>query len=547
MTAMTATKKGKALSHASTMPRTTSIRTGALEDLATQLRFAPSVTILRQAAAIEALAREIKPDTLYPEDFLIFKVTGYRTPIDEPAMIVGSALLADLSALAEQITAGGRLTLAHHDTPGSASIDDLRERWRVSRKTIERYRRQGLIARRLRKNDGKEILRFTKSAVEHFERAHPELLTRARGFCRMDEADARALIARAREIAQDQRISLSRCAHQLAREFGRSHETVRSHLGSASPPVFPKRNALSTNDRTEITRRLFLGTPASALAERFNRSPASIRRIAMGVRISRLPRIDDLFVTIIGPDEAGPCPPETVERTAQAFALAARTDPPLSASRERTLALAYHSNIRAAAEIAGRSAITTPALDEAETHLRRAVYLKRALMHASQRIVLGAIQEHASCEFEAIAQESARRAHRAANAALSKAIDRFDPTTGGRLAARAGISLSRALARLSDIQTQESQSTNVPEPEVKLYDWTRAIIEQQASLLPPELVGPTHAPENHDARSLLMQRFGLASGVPRTIDELAKIHSTTRLATARRIGAEIRVRVAEAE
>jgi len=82
---------------------------------------------------------------------------------------------------------------------------------------------------------------------------------------------------------------------------------------------------------------------------------------------------------------------------------------------------------------------------------------------------------------------------------------------------------------------------------VKLYDWTRAIIEQQASLLPPELVGPTHAPENHDARSLLTQRFGLASGVPRTIDELAKIHSTTRLATARRIGAEIRVRVAEAE
>jgi len=190
------------------VPRLTQIRTGVLEELANQLRYAPTRTVLRQIESIESLASEIEPDALYPEDFIVYRVTGYRSPMGEPAMLVGSALLADLSALAERISGGGRLTLEAHATAGELTIDDLCARWGVSKKTIERYRRRGLIARRLRREDGKEVVRFSARAVEWFVESHHDLLKDANSFERVGESREHEIVERARTMKDEDRKSV---------------------------------------------------------------------------------------------------------------------------------------------------------------------------------------------------------------------------------------------------------------------------------------------------------------------------------------------------
>ena len=69
------------------MPPLPRLAVEAIEDLARQLRFAPKHALLRDLARTESLVEDIDPEQDYPEDFIIFRVTGYRQDIASPAMI----------------------------------------------------------------------------------------------------------------------------------------------------------------------------------------------------------------------------------------------------------------------------------------------------------------------------------------------------------------------------------------------------------------------------------------------------------------------------
>src|SRR5688572_23587481 len=96
----------------------------ALEDLARQLRFTPREALLRDIQRAEALASQIGPDAVYEEDWIVGQVTGYRPKMDNPASVVGQALLADLSAFVERLSAAATLTPADLP-PGSVEPDTL--------------------------------------------------------------------------------------------------------------------------------------------------------------------------------------------------------------------------------------------------------------------------------------------------------------------------------------------------------------------------------------------------------------------------------------
>ena len=119
------------------MPPLPRLRVAALDDLARQLRYAPREALERHIASAERLCEELDPDRGYPEDWFIYRLTGYRPEISEPASLVGEALLGDLSALVE------RLSVAAGQTPedageGALTIEGLCARWSVRRKTIAR-------------------------------------------------------------------------------------------------------------------------------------------------------------------------------------------------------------------------------------------------------------------------------------------------------------------------------------------------------------------------------------------------------------------------
>jgi hypothetical protein len=86
------------------VPALSRARTGAIVRLGDELRFAGRETLRRHIERIEQLATLLDEDGVYPEDFVVFRVTGYRPEIGDPELIPGAALLGDLSALAERLS-----------------------------------------------------------------------------------------------------------------------------------------------------------------------------------------------------------------------------------------------------------------------------------------------------------------------------------------------------------------------------------------------------------------------------------------------------------
>ena len=138
------------------MPRLTAFHVPALEDLARQLRFLPRARLLEDAARAEALAGDVEPGVRYPVEWIVFRVTGHRPDAPTsagdarnagdagaPSTVEGEHLLADLSALVERLTLAARLREDEAPAARTLSLEDLRTRWGVTARTLERYRRRG--------------------------------------------------------------------------------------------------------------------------------------------------------------------------------------------------------------------------------------------------------------------------------------------------------------------------------------------------------------------------------------------------------------------
>src|SRR5437868_12737498 len=130
---------------ATLMPRAARFKIAAVKDLLRQLEYAPAEVRRRQMDAAERLIGDIDPTQNYPQDFIVFRVTGYRPDAhDEPVTFVGEALLPDLVNLVQVLSEN--LELPERDERGTAlAMDEIAKQLRVSEKTLQRYRKRGLV------------------------------------------------------------------------------------------------------------------------------------------------------------------------------------------------------------------------------------------------------------------------------------------------------------------------------------------------------------------------------------------------------------------
>ena len=195
------------------MPRLPTLRTRVLQELARQLRFESADAARRQLARAEDLALQLldesgKPDApaAYPEEWVVFRITGLRMEArgGDGGVVVREALLGDLPALIDRLSAAGKITesdlrgtgkrtskdgatggRAASATPSKQadavwlSVAELCARWKVSRKTLERYRRVGLVSRRITLGRGREKVVYSEACVRMFERVHRERVEEA--------------------------------------------------------------------------------------------------------------------------------------------------------------------------------------------------------------------------------------------------------------------------------------------------------------------------------------------------------------------------------
>src|SRR5437868_1040490 len=115
-----------------------------LEELSQQLPYSPPEKRAAQLAAAVALLPLIDPAKDYPWEFVLFRLTGYRpkTPVDHH--VAGLSLRAGLSQFIELLSETLSIPVADAKEP-VLTLDQVTQQFNVSSKTIQRWRRQGLM------------------------------------------------------------------------------------------------------------------------------------------------------------------------------------------------------------------------------------------------------------------------------------------------------------------------------------------------------------------------------------------------------------------
>lgn len=127
------------------MPRVAPFKIDCLAELYRQLEYAPQDTRRREMDAAERLLEDIDPQMNYPEEFVVYRITNTRLNRgDEPVTLVGAALVPDLVNLVQRLSDGLDLP---PDYAGRRALplEQAARRMRVSSKTMQRYRQQGLV------------------------------------------------------------------------------------------------------------------------------------------------------------------------------------------------------------------------------------------------------------------------------------------------------------------------------------------------------------------------------------------------------------------
>ncbi len=514
------------------MPRLASISHPALRAIAEDQRYAPKAAALRAVERIESLAQEIDSGASYPRDYIVFRVTGYRP--SEPAieLVAGQALLEDLSALAETLSANARLADASLPS-GTLTVEELRERWGVSRRSIDRDRRRGLIARRVRDELGSERLAFVGAVVESFERAHEERdPDRERKPLRLTESERSLILSRAERYEETLDMSRPAIVGRLASRLGRSVGAVRRVLDEGDEDA---REMLTDRVRSVLLRKWERGVPIEDLAACAQRSRATVHRVVLRERLKRLESVGDPGPSARADAESGaleapiaqaglriPVPQgvEGVMALAEAVSHAPEAE-------ERAFALASRAAWRRCFTLVRtlpQDAPPAQLVDRAETDARWAGVLRVRLVWFALPMIVRTIEDRAEQALPELPSGTAMRLVEGCMALAAVSAAGYDASRAGRLAGRASLGVDRFIEKeLGQERRLTASGTARQRRTIEVGGWRAKTL--LGGELDPVLGWLLKGLDrlSPEARSRIEARYGLAGDRPRTVAELAEI------------------------
>ena len=448
-----------------------------------QLRFAPQRKRHKQLVSAEKLFAIIDKDKEYPFEFVCFKITGYR-PKGQTAreLVKGSELAEDLpifiAKLSAQVTPP-----ASQQQEKVYDIEQLAAALGVSTKTINRWRKRGLLARKFVFDDGVKRLGFFQSTADRFIKANPDLTAKAKTFTRLTKKQKQQIIKQACSLTAKSRLSRYQLIEKIAAKTAKAHETIRytllnyekshpdRHVFKESPLAVDPAHA------AEIYKLFKQGSAIKELMERFNHSRSSIYRIidhgrAKALLAKKIEFIDSPeFLTedaarkiLANPLEAvfakDHLPPRLAPRLLarrpdsrretrgqvedKRGVAAGRTAAPLNREREIELFrrynyLKYLASTKTATLMPGRP--SGKMLTEVESYLAQAETIKKVIIEANLGLVVSVAKKHtiSGANLPDLISEG--------NFSLMRAVEKFDYTRGFRFATYASWAIAKDYAR----------------------------------------------------------------------------------------------------
>lgn len=142
-------------------------RLDSIAQLARQMRFTPISRRLEQLDAAEDLLLKLLSEQPYTLTEITCALTGYQPKALDSTLLTGSALQHDIGLLLEEVSETLQLHVTSSLQP-VLSIEEVAQRLSVTSKTVQRWRRRGLPARRYTFADGKRRIGFRFSSVQRF-------------------------------------------------------------------------------------------------------------------------------------------------------------------------------------------------------------------------------------------------------------------------------------------------------------------------------------------------------------------------------------------
>ena len=529
-----------------------------MADLAKQLTYSPGKVRLEQVNRAERLICLTELAKTYPYEFVCYQITGYRPRGGIGKSLKGKPLRDDLAHLVEEVSGSLKITPEEVGEPVLA-IGDAAKQFGVSEKTIQRWRKQGLVARKFAGPDGRLRVMFLKSSLDRFATRNAEQVAAGSNFSRLTPEERREIVRRARRLSLFCHCCLFEVSKRIARKLGRAAETVRQTIKEydrehPDAKLFPDLGEpLQDHDRRLIHQAHLRGVSVHALAKRFCRTRSSIYRIVTEERAKELLREPieymasaefgrpDADAVILG-EAAGQVPIEehhgaaakrspTPPKGLPVYLKTLYKTPLLNREQEQALFRRFNYLKFKAAKV--RECLTgtrAPKVDdiiEIERLLDEANRIKNRIIQSNLRLVVNIAKRHIGPQtnfFELISD---------GNMSLIRAVDKFDYMRGFKFSTYASWAIMKNFAR------------SVPQEGVRRdrFMTGRDELLEMSRDLRFEGEEPYHEPDisvrqsvekvleqlDPREREIVMRRFGLGEVPgPQTLEEVGKHFGITK-------------------
>jgi RNA polymerase sigma factor (sigma-70 family) len=446
----------------------------ALSELADQqVRFAPPARRLQQLARTERLLADIDPHKEYPYQYVCFRITEFRPDAYPDLLISGQDLIHDLGCLIVELSRSLPAIPVESVAEPVLSLEEMSRKCNVTTKTINRWRKRGLIGIPVVCN-GRRQVGFLPSLVEPFLASNQARVEKSGKFSQLTEDEREEILRRARRFARLGIGSLTQVSRRIAHRLGRSPETVRYTIKKfdrehPEQALFPAvTGPLAASAKQVIFNSYRRGIDVDTLAKNFQRTRSSMYRVLNEIRAQRL--LEQHVEYIANPTFDDPAQEAVILAEmpgAQAFETARRgmrvpkDAPPELASLYEMPLLSKEQEQHLFRKMnflkyrAGKllEAITLPSglvnyqrlrvddLDKIEHYLEEANKIKDLLINCNMRLVVSIAKRHSGQTdnfFELLSD---------GNMSLIRAVEKFDYFRGNKFSTYASWAIMKNYAR----------------------------------------------------------------------------------------------------
>jgi RNA polymerase primary sigma factor len=426
-----------------------------------QVRFAPREKKIEQVNRAEKLLAELDAQRTYTYEYLCYRITEYRPESFPNLKLTGEDAGHDLRLFVEDLSDAAAVP-ATHAGERVLTVEELSKMFKVSTKTISRWRQQGLVSRRF-VFDGRKRVGFLKSSVEQFVARNEDRVRRGARFSQLTADERSEIVERARRLARAGGC-LADVTKRVAKRMERSVETIRYTLKQFDQEhpdlaIFPNNTGpLSEEDKKKIYQQYRRGAPVETLALRYNRTKTSMYRVINEMRARRIMELPLDFIpnplfARTSMEKAFLSAMPTLDTPAKKTRLPSGLPPYLASlyevpllTREQEAHLFRKFNYLKYKAAKLREQIDparakSSLMDEIESLYDQAVALKNQIVRANLRLVVSIAKRHVGQGdnfFELVSD---------GNMSLIRAVEKFDFARGNKFSTYASWAIMKNFAR----------------------------------------------------------------------------------------------------